>query len=83
LVALDYSAGMLALADPRCLASGPTPPPCRCTTGARTSRCYSFVLSSFRTRAAIAEAARVLRSGGWLLAATWGSQLGTTPTSSW
>jgi SAM-dependent methyltransferase len=27
--------------------------------------------------AAVIEAARVLRPGGWLLAATWGSQLGT------
>jgi ubiquinone/menaquinone biosynthesis C-methylase UbiE len=28
-------------------------------------------------RPAVAEAARVLRPGGWLLAATWGTQLGT------
>ncbi|MGH8892631.1 MAG: class I SAM-dependent methyltransferase, partial [Actinomycetes bacterium] len=28
-------------------------------------------------RAAVAEAARILRPGGWLLAATWGSQDGT------
>ena len=39
---------------------------------------YSFVLFLLPdARAAVAEAARVLRPGGWLLAATWGSQLGT------
>ena len=38
----------------------------------------SFVLFLLPdTRAAVAEAARVLRPSGWLLAATWGSQLGT------
>jgi SAM-dependent methyltransferase len=39
---------------------------------------YSFVLFLLPdARAAVAEGARVLRPGGWLLAATWGKQLDT------
>lgn len=39
---------------------------------------YAFVLFMLRdARAAVAEAARVLRPGGRLLAATWGEQVGT------
>ncbi len=78
LVALDYSAGMLALADP-------TVPRVRADAAAlplpvssADVAVYSFVLFLLPdARAAVAEAARVLRPGGWLLAATWGSQLTT------
>ena len=78
LVALDYSAGMLALADPtvpRIQADAAALPlHDRCTDVA----VYAFVLFLLPdARAAVAEAARVLRPGGWLLAATWGSQLDT------
>jgi len=39
---------------------------------------FAFVLFMLPDAgAAVIEAARVLRPGGWLLAATWGSQLGT------
>jgi ubiquinone/menaquinone biosynthesis C-methylase UbiE len=39
---------------------------------------FAFVLFMLPSAvAAVIEAARVLRPGGWLLAATWGSQLGT------
>jgi SAM-dependent methyltransferase len=78
LVALDYSAGMLALADPavpRIRADAAALP---LHDGCADVAVYSFVLFLLPdARAAVAEAARVLRSGGWLLAATWGSQLGT------
>ncbi len=78
LVALDYSAGMLALADP-------SVPRIRADAAALPLRddssdvaVYSFVLFLLPdARAAVAEGARVLRPGGWLLAATWGTQLGT------
>jgi SAM-dependent methyltransferase len=78
LVALDYSAGMLALADPsvpRVQADAAALPlHDRCADVA----VYSFVLFLLPdVRVAVAEAARVLRPGGWLLAATWGSQLDT------
>jgi SAM-dependent methyltransferase len=78
LVALDYSAGMLALADPtlpRVQADAAALP---LHDGCADVAVYSFVLFLLPdARAAVAEAARVLRPGGWLLAATWGSQLGT------
>ena len=78
LVALDYSAGMLALADPtvpRVQADAAALP---VQDGRADVAVYSFVLFLLPdARAAVAEAARVLRPGGWLLAATWGSQLGT------
>ena len=78
LVALDYSAGMLALADPavpRVQADATALP---LHDGCADVAVYSFVLFLLPdARAAVAEAARVLRPGGWLLAATWGSQLGT------
>jgi SAM-dependent methyltransferase len=39
---------------------------------------FAFVLFMLPdARAAVVEAARVLRPGGWLLAATWGAQFGT------
>jgi ubiquinone/menaquinone biosynthesis C-methylase UbiE len=78
LVALDYSAGMLALADPTVprvqadAAALPLP------DNSADVAVYSFVLFLLPdARAAVAEGARVLRPGGWLLAATWGGQLGT------
>ena len=78
MVALDYSAGMLALADPtvpRVQADAVALP---LRDGCADVAVYSFVLFLLPdARGAVAEAARVLRSGGWLLAATWGSQLGT------
>jgi len=78
LVALDYSAGMLALVDPtmpRVQADAAALP---LADGCADIAVYSFVLFLLPdARAAVAEAARVLRPGGWLLAATWGSQLGT------
>lgn len=78
LVALDYSAGMLALADPSVprIQSDAAALPLRdeCADVAM----YSFVLFLLPdARGAVAEAARVLRPGGWLLAATWGNQVGT------
>lgn len=77
-VALDYSAGMLALSDP-------TVPRVQADAAALPMRdesadvaVYAFVLFLLPdARAAVAEAARILRPGGWLLAATWGRQLGT------
>jgi 2-polyprenyl-6-hydroxyphenyl methylase/3-demethylubiquinone-9 3-methyltransferase len=78
LVALDYSAGMLALADPTVprIQADAVALPLR--DGCADVAVYSFVLFLLPdARGAVAEAARVLRSGGWLLAATWGSQLGT------
>jgi SAM-dependent methyltransferase len=78
LVALDYSAGMLALSDPtvpRIQADAAALP---LHDGCADVAVYSFVLFLLPdARAAVAEAARVLRPGGWILAATWGSQLGT------
>jgi len=78
LVALDYSAGMLALSDPSVprvqadAASLPLRDECADVA------MYSFVLFLLPdARAAVAEAARVLRPGGCLLAATWGNQVGT------
>jgi SAM-dependent methyltransferase len=78
LVALDYSAGMLALSDPSVprVQSDAAALPLRdeCADVAM----YSFVLFLLPdARAAVTEAARVLRPGGWLLAATWGNQVGT------
>jgi ubiquinone/menaquinone biosynthesis C-methylase UbiE len=78
LVALDYSAGMLALSDP-------SVPRVQTDAAALPLRdecadvaVYSFVLFLLPdARAAVTEAARVLRPGGWLLAATWGKQVGT------
>jgi SAM-dependent methyltransferase len=70
LVALDYSAGMLALADPavpRIRADAAALP---LHEGCADVAVYSFVLFLLPdARTAIAEAARVLRPGGWLLAA--------------
>lgn len=78
LVALDYSAGMLALSDPSVARI-------QCDAAALPLRddcadvaMFSFVLFLLPdARAAVLEAARVLRPGGWLLAATWGDQVGT------
>ena len=79
LVALDCSTGMLALADPtvpRVQADAAALPMCDQCADVTV---YSFVLFLLPdAHAAVAEAARVLRPRGWLLAATWGSQLGTS-----
>ena len=76
LVALDYSAGMLALADPtvpRIQADAAALP---LADACADVAVYAFVLFLLPdAQAAVTEAARVLRPGGWLLAATWGSQL--------
>ena len=78
LIALDYSAGMLALADPtvpRVQADAAALP---LADACADVGVYAFVLFLLPdARGAVAEAARVLRPGGWLLAATWGSQLDT------
>jgi ubiquinone/menaquinone biosynthesis C-methylase UbiE len=78
LVALDYSAGMLSLADPavpRIQADAAALP---LSDACADVAVYAFVLFLLPdARAAVAEAARVLRPGGHLLAATWGSQLDT------
>lgn len=78
LVALDYSAGMLALADPtvpRVQADAARLP---LADGCADIVVYAFVLFLLSdARAAVAEAARVTRGGGWLLAATWGTQYDT------
>jgi ubiquinone/menaquinone biosynthesis C-methylase UbiE len=78
LVALDYSAGMLALADPtvpRIQADAAALP---LADACADVGVYAFVLFLLPDApAAVAEASRVLRPGGWLLAATWGRQLDT------
>ncbi len=78
LVALDYSAGMLALADPTVPRIRSDAAALPLHDGCADVAVYAFVLFLLRdARAAVAEAARVLRPGGRLLAATWGSQLDT------
>jgi ubiquinone/menaquinone biosynthesis C-methylase UbiE len=78
LVALDYSAGMLALADPRVPRVRADAARLPVAEGCADVAVYAFVLFLLPdARAAVAEAARVVRRGGWLLAATWGVQLGT------
>ena len=78
LVALDYSAGMLVLSDPsvpRVRADAAALP---LLNESADVAMYSFVLFLLPdARAAVSEAARVLRPGGWLLAATWGHQIST------
>ena len=77
-VALDRSAGMLALADPalpRLQADAAQLPFADACTDVAV---YAFVLFLLPdAKAAVVEAARVIRPGGWLLAATWGTQVGT------
>jgi len=77
LVALDNSAGMLTLADPtvpRIQADAAALP---LMAGCADIAVYAFVLFLLPdARAALEEAARVLRPGAWLLAATWGRDLG-------
>lgn len=77
-IALDRSLGMLRLASdgtPRVQADAAGLP---LATGSVDVVVLAFVLFLLPDpRPAVAEAARVLRSGGWLLTATWGTQLGT------
>lgn len=77
-IALDRSPGMLrrATADvPRIQADAARLP---LTTGSVDVVVLAFVLFMLPdARAAVTEAARVLRPSGWLLAATWGTQLET------
>jgi ubiquinone/menaquinone biosynthesis C-methylase UbiE len=82
LVALDYSAGMLALADPtvpRVQADAAALP---LASEVADVAVYAFVLFMLPdARGAVAEAARVTRPGGHLLVATWGTQLDTAADS--
>ena len=55
----------------------PTPQHCHFVRRPQTSWCWPSCLLLPDARPAVAEAARVLRPGGWLLTATWGTQLGT------
>lgn len=80
-VAADRSHGMLRRADsslpglPRLQADAASLP---LADGCADVAVLAFVLFLLPdARAAAAEAARVLRPGGWLLAATWGTQDGT------
>lgn len=77
-LALDRSHGMLrrAPADvPRLQADAAHLPLADATADVLVLAFVLFLLPD--ARPAVAEAARVLRPGGWLLAATWGSQDGT------
>jgi ubiquinone/menaquinone biosynthesis C-methylase UbiE len=78
-VAADHSRGMLRRAPaalPRVQADAARLP---LAAGSADVAVLAFVLFLLPdARAATAEAARVLRPGGWLLAATWGRQDGTT-----
>jgi ubiquinone/menaquinone biosynthesis C-methylase UbiE len=78
-VAADRSLGMLRRAPaglPRLQADATHLP---LADGCADVAVLAFVLFLLPdARAAAAEAARVLRPGGWLLAATWGRQEGTT-----
>jgi SAM-dependent methyltransferase len=77
-VALDRSRGMLRRAPTdlyRIQADAARLPLADATADVVVLAFVLFMLPD--ARAAVAEAARVLRSRGWLLAATWGSQDGT------
>ena len=75
LVALDYSAGMLALADASIARIQADAARLPLRAACADVAVYAFVLFLLPdARAAVAEAARVTRPGGWLLAATWGAQ---------
>jgi SAM-dependent methyltransferase len=78
LVALDYSAGMLALADPsvpRVRADAHRLPLATGSADVAVAAFVLFMLDDART--AVADLARVLRPGGWVAAATWGGQDGS------
>lgn len=77
-VALDRSRGMLLRApadQSRIQADAARLPLAGTTADVVVLAFVLFLLPD--ARAAVAEAARVLRPGGWLLATTWGSQDGT------
>jgi ubiquinone/menaquinone biosynthesis C-methylase UbiE len=78
LVALDYSASMLALADPavpRVRADAHRLP---LTSGRCSVAVAAFVLFMLDdAHTAVAELARVLEPGGWLATATWGAETGS------
>lgn len=78
LIALDRSRGMLSRAPaevPRVQADAARLPLADCSADVVVLAFVLFLLPD--ARAALAEAGRVLRPGGWLLAATWGTQLDT------
>jgi SAM-dependent methyltransferase len=78
LVALDYSAGMLALADASVARIQADAARLPLRDACADVAVYAFVLFLLPdARAAVVEAARVTRPGGWLLAATWGTQYDT------
>lgn len=77
-VALDRSHGMLRLGPPgipRVQADAQRLPLAPAVADVAVLAFVLFLLPD--ARATVAEATRILRPGGWLLAATWGSQLGT------
>jgi ubiquinone/menaquinone biosynthesis C-methylase UbiE len=75
LVALDYSAGMLARADASVARIQADAARLPLRDACADVAVYAFVLFLLPdARTAVAEAARVTRPGGWLLAATWGTQ---------
>jgi SAM-dependent methyltransferase len=77
-LSLDRSIGMLRQAPssvPRVQADVVSAPLRRASADVVVLAFVLFLIPD--ARAAVAEAARVLRPGGWLLAATWGNQSGT------
>lgn len=77
-LALDRSLGMLRQIPPgapRVQADASRLPLADASVDVLALAFVLFLLPDART--AVAEAARVLRPGGWLLAATWGAQTGT------
>ena len=77
-VALDRSHGMLRRApraEPRIQADATALPLADAAADIAVLAFVLFLLPD--ARAAVTEAARILRHGGWLLAATWGTQIDT------
>ena len=77
-IALDRSIGMLrrvAHGVPRVQADAAVLPLAAASCDVLVQAFVLFLLPD--ARVAVAEAARALRPGGWLMTATWGAQLGT------